>query len=144
MRQEWSPEDVVACWTLVDGDWALVANKSGPRRLGSARTLKFFEQEGRFPEFVEEIPQATVEYVAELVRVPSAEFTKYAFTGRTEAQQQHPDGHPAAVVVVAADYAGQPLFHCVVRTQPAFGRQLQHHGGHERLADAADAEPVFR
>jgi hypothetical protein len=60
-----------------------VANKSGPTRLGFALTLKFFEQEGRFPEFVEEIPQAAVEYVADLVKVPAAEFAKYAFTGRT-------------------------------------------------------------
>jgi hypothetical protein len=28
MRQEWSPEDVVAWWTPADGDWPLVANKS--------------------------------------------------------------------------------------------------------------------
>jgi TnpA family transposase len=83
VRQEWSPEDVVACWTLVDGDWELVANKTGATRLGFALTLKFFEQEGRFPEFVEEIPQAAVEYVAELVKVPAAEFTKYSLTGRT-------------------------------------------------------------
>ncbi len=56
MWQEWSPEDVMACWTLVDGDWDLVASKTGPTRLGFALTLKFFELEGRFPEFVEEIP----------------------------------------------------------------------------------------
>ncbi|MBT2505880.1 hypothetical protein J7I98_08195 [Streptomyces sp. ISL-98] len=49
MRQEWSPEDVVACWTLVDGDWDLVANKSGPTRLGFCLMLKFFEIEARFP-----------------------------------------------------------------------------------------------
>ncbi|SHI57768.1 Tn3 family transposase [Streptomyces sp. 3214.6] len=45
MRQEWSPEDVVANWTLVDGDWDLVANKSGPTRLGFCLMLKFFEIE---------------------------------------------------------------------------------------------------
>ncbi|WP_265568637.1 DUF4158 domain-containing protein [Streptomyces hygroscopicus] len=73
----------MACWTPVDGDWPLVANKNGPTRLGFALTLKFFEQEGRFPEFVEEIPQTAMEYVADLVRVPAAEFAKYAFTGRT-------------------------------------------------------------
>ncbi|MFI8829216.1 hypothetical protein [Streptomyces sp. NPDC053431] len=61
MRQEWSPEDVVACWTLVDGDWLLVANKSGPTRLGFALILKFFEQEA----------------------LSVAEFGKYAFAGRT-------------------------------------------------------------
>jgi hypothetical protein len=26
MRREWDPEDLIACWTLVDDDWALVAN----------------------------------------------------------------------------------------------------------------------
>lgn len=30
MRREWSPEDVVACWTPVGSDWDLVANKTGP------------------------------------------------------------------------------------------------------------------
>ncbi len=46
----------MTCWTPVDSDWDLVANKRGPTRLGLALTLKYFEQEGRFPEFVEEIP----------------------------------------------------------------------------------------
>ncbi|CAM5321284.1 DUF4158 domain-containing protein [Streptomyces abikoensis] len=77
MRQEWSPEEVVECWTLVDGDWALVVNKAGATRLGFCLMLKFFELEGRFPEFVEEIPQPAVDYVAELVKVPAVEFAKY-------------------------------------------------------------------
>ncbi len=36
MRREWDPEQLIDCWTLVDVDWALVANKSGPTRLGFA------------------------------------------------------------------------------------------------------------
>lgn len=36
--------------------------------------LRFFELEGRFPEFVEEIPPQAVEYVTELVKVPAADF----------------------------------------------------------------------
>ena len=59
MRQEWSPEE-------------LVANKSGPTRLGFALLLKFFELEGRFPDLLEEVPQAAVEYVAGLVQLPRA------------------------------------------------------------------------
>ncbi|MFV2117933.1 hypothetical protein ACE14D_05615 [Streptomyces sp. Act-28] len=51
MRQEWSPEDVVACRTLVDGDWGLVANKAGTTRLGFCLMLKFSETEGRSPIF---------------------------------------------------------------------------------------------
>lgn len=50
MRRDWSSEDVVACWTPVGGDWELVANKSGPTRLGLVLMPKFFELEGRFPQ----------------------------------------------------------------------------------------------
>lgn len=77
MRQEWSPEELLASWTLVDGDWKLVANKSGPTRLGFCLMLKFFEIEARFPEFIEEFPQPAVEYVSGLVKVPAAELAKY-------------------------------------------------------------------
>ncbi|MGW1758352.1 Tn3 family transposase [Streptomyces mirabilis] len=88
MRQEWSPEDVVACWTLVDGDWDLVANKTGPTRLGFCLMLKFFEMEGRFPEFIEEFPQPAVEYVAGLVKVPATEFAKYDLAGAKRHRKQ--------------------------------------------------------
>ncbi|MDQ0937325.1 DUF4158 domain-containing protein [Streptomyces turgidiscabies] len=63
------PEDVVTCWTPVGRDWELVANKYGPTRLGFVLMLKFFELKGRFPQFVEEFPQAAVDYVADVVKV---------------------------------------------------------------------------
>ncbi|MGW8671361.1 DUF4158 domain-containing protein [Streptomyces niveus] len=88
MRQEWSPEDVVACWTLVDGDWNLVANKTGPTRLGFCLMLKFFEMEGRFPEFIEEFPQPAVGYVAGLVKVPATELAKYDLAGAKRHRKQ--------------------------------------------------------
>jgi hypothetical protein len=83
VRQEWSPEELLASWTLVDGDWDLVANKSGSTRLGFSLLLKFFELEGRFPDLLEEVSQAAVEYVAGLVKVPAAEFAKYDLTSRS-------------------------------------------------------------
>ncbi|WP_330340261.1 hypothetical protein [Streptomyces sp. NBC_00557] len=48
--------------------------QNGPTRLGFSLVLRFFELEGRFPEFVEEIPPQAVEYVTELVKVPAADF----------------------------------------------------------------------
>lgn len=66
----------MACWTLVDGDWELVANKSGATRLGFALLLKFFELEARFPDVVEEFPEPAVAYVAGLVKVPAAELER--------------------------------------------------------------------
>jgi hypothetical protein len=83
VRQEWSPEELLANWTLVDGDWDLVANKSGAIGLGFSLLLKFFELEGRFPDLLEEVPPAAVEYVADLVKVPATVFAKYTLVGRT-------------------------------------------------------------
>ena len=52
MQREWEPEDLMAAWTLVDEDWALVANQTEHGRLGFALLLKFFEAEARFPRHV--------------------------------------------------------------------------------------------
>jgi hypothetical protein len=73
---------------LVDGDWKLVANKSGPTRLGFCLMLKFFEIEARFPEFIEEFPQPAVEYVSGLVKVPAAELAKYDLAGAKRHRKQ--------------------------------------------------------
>jgi hypothetical protein len=78
---------VVACWTLVDGDWDLVANKSGPTRLGVSLMLKFFELEGRFPEFIEEFPQPAVEYVASAARPAARERSRPAPSGGKSSSQ---------------------------------------------------------
>jgi hypothetical protein len=42
-------------WTLVESDWDLIANKAGVTRLGFAVMLKFYEIEGRFPAYREEV-----------------------------------------------------------------------------------------
>ncbi|MFF9819482.1 DUF4158 domain-containing protein [Streptomyces sp. NPDC014006] len=83
VRQEWSPEELLANWTLVDGDWDLVANKSGTTRLGFSLLLKSFELEGRFPDVLEEVPRAAVEYLADLVKLPATDFPKHTLVGRT-------------------------------------------------------------
>ncbi len=46
MRGDWEPEALIACWTLDEADWRLLANKAGATRLGFALLLKFFEFEG--------------------------------------------------------------------------------------------------
>lgn len=83
MQREWEPEDLVAAWTLLDDDWALVANKTGHSRLGFALLLKFFEAEARFPRHAGELPSAAVDYVAAQVKVGADQLAKYAWSGRT-------------------------------------------------------------
>jgi hypothetical protein len=82
VRRDWEPEDLIASWTLVEPDWALVANKTGGTRLGFAVLLKFFEIDGRFPEYAGEVPHAAVDYVAEQVKVDPGLFTKYELSSR--------------------------------------------------------------
>lgn len=83
MRREWEPEELIACWTLVNGDAALVGNKSGPTRLGFALLLKLVEIEGRFPRDVAELRGSAVGYVARQVGVDPDDLAAYDSSGRT-------------------------------------------------------------
>jgi hypothetical protein len=83
MRREWEPEDVIACWTLVEDDWRLVGNKSDVTRLGFALLLKFFELEARFPRHSGEVPGDAITYVAGQVKVPAEVFADYEWAGST-------------------------------------------------------------
>lgn len=69
-------------WTLVDDDWRLLGNKAGATRLGFALVLKYFEIEGEFPRYGEQVPSTAVEFVADLVKVDPGEFGKYSFDNR--------------------------------------------------------------
>jgi hypothetical protein len=69
IRRDWDPEDLIACWTLGDTDWELIANKAGATRLGFAVLWKFFDLEARFPRHAGEVPKAAVAYIAQQVRV---------------------------------------------------------------------------
>jgi uncharacterized protein DUF4158 len=92
VRREWELEDLIECWTLDEEDVRLVANKSGATRLGFALTLKYFEQEGRFPRRAADIPEAAVGYVAGQAGVAAGEFAAYDWSGRTV--KNHPGADP--------------------------------------------------
>lgn len=83
MRREWEPEELIEAWTLLDGDWRLVGNKTGATRLGFALILKFFAIEARFPRHAGEVPKAAVDYVAGQVKVDPARLGEYDWSGRS-------------------------------------------------------------
>jgi hypothetical protein len=58
VKAEWEPDELIETWTLTGDDRGLVGNKSGATRLGFTVILKFYEIEGRFPAYPEEV-QAT-------------------------------------------------------------------------------------
>ena len=63
MRREWDLEELIECWTLDEGEFELVGNKSGATRLGFSLMLKFFELQTRFPRR-EDVPKTAVDFVA--------------------------------------------------------------------------------
>ena len=83
MQREWQPAELIECWTLLDDDRRLVANKTGATRLGFALLLKFFELDGRFPRSAADLPAAAVEYVAAQVKVPAGALDAYQWSGST-------------------------------------------------------------
>ncbi len=83
MRREWTPEELIESWTLLDDDWRLVGNKTSVTRLGFSVLLKYFELEARFPRHAGEVPQAAVRYVAAQVKVDPALFRQYPWAGST-------------------------------------------------------------
>ena len=83
MQTEWEPDELIDTWTLTGTDWDLIANKAGATRLGFAAMLKFYEIEGRFPAYREEVPPAVVRYLGSLVKVDPALYARYPWTGRS-------------------------------------------------------------
>jgi hypothetical protein len=78
----WDREVLIACCTLIDADWTLIGNKTGPTRPGFAPSLKFFKLEARFPRHAREIP-AAVEYGASQVKAEPEMLASYRFSGHT-------------------------------------------------------------
>ena len=83
MQTEWEPDELIDTWTLTGTDWDLIANKAGATRLGFAAMLKFYEIEGRFPAYREEVPPAVIRYLGSLVKVDPALYARYPWTGRS-------------------------------------------------------------
>ncbi len=59
MKREWTDLEF-ADWILLPSEAALLANKTGPTRLGFAVLLKFFQYAARFPLSMQEVPTTAV------------------------------------------------------------------------------------
>lgn len=78
------PSDELAeHWTLLEGEHALLANKTSATRLGFAILLKFFGRHGRFPSGPSAVPADIVAYVARQVLVIPDAFRDFDWSGRT-------------------------------------------------------------
>jgi len=83
MKRQWANEELVEHWSLDVEDRTLLGNKTGATRLGFAVLLKFFRQEGRFPQYKHEVPGIVITYLATQVGVAPEAYLQYAWQGRT-------------------------------------------------------------
>ncbi len=83
MKRQWENEELIEHWILSPWDLAQVGNKTGAIRLGFAVLLKFFQREGRFPFFKNEIPGLVISFVATQVGVAPEAYLHYDWQERT-------------------------------------------------------------
>jgi TnpA family transposase len=81
MRQRWEVDELIESWTLDPDDVELVANKTGPTRLGFGVLLKFFELEARFPRSIDEVPVEAVDFVGRQLGVRFDALSEYDWSG---------------------------------------------------------------
>jgi Domain of unknown function (DUF4158) len=91
MKREWTDLELAEHWTLLPVEAALLANKTGPTRLGFAVLLKFFQYAGRFPLSIQELPTVAVASIAVQVGFPAEEFSRYDWQGRAVKYHPRPD-----------------------------------------------------
>ena len=83
MKQYWSEGELVEFWTLTDVERQLADQRTQRGRLGLAVLVKFFQFEGRFPSYHQEVPLPVVDYVAEQLEVSAITWFDYPLKGRS-------------------------------------------------------------
>ena len=83
MKQSWNEQELVECWTLTSSEQQLLTQRTDRARLGYAVMLKFFQIEGRFPLYNKEVPWVAVDFVADQLKSPAAEWLDFSLKGRT-------------------------------------------------------------
>jgi hypothetical protein len=83
MKRTWDIEELVEHFTLLPKDMDLLANKTGPPRLGFAVLLKYFQYGARFPTAKQDVPKPIINYLANQLNLSSELYHQYDWTGRT-------------------------------------------------------------
>jgi len=90
MKQDWTTDEIIEYFTLLEGEQELVRDKTAHNKLGKALLLKFFQYEAGFPENRSEIPPQAVDYVAQQLGLSPSVFQAYKWYGPEH--QRSPQG----------------------------------------------------
>ena len=83
MKQQWNVDEIIEHFTLLPPEISFLGSSDPHNHLGKAVLLKFFQNEGCFPENKSEIPRAIIEYVAQQLNIPAQAISDYKWDGRT-------------------------------------------------------------
>jgi len=68
MKRNWTSDELLDHFTILETELNLAGQITGFRRLGLLVVLKFFQIEARFPSTREEIPQAIINFLAQQLK----------------------------------------------------------------------------
>ncbi|MED3330298.1 Tn3 family transposase [Bacillus thuringiensis] len=77
MKKNWTEDELLEHFILVDIERKLIGNKTGASRLGFTVLLKYFQHEARFPIKKSDVPKAVIEYIAKQLNLSSNLFDEY-------------------------------------------------------------------
>ena len=74
--------DLYQNFTLQEEELKLLKDRTKVNKIGLAILLKFFQMESRFPQNLMDIPEATVEYIAQQIGVSTEFYSRYDLNSR--------------------------------------------------------------
>ncbi len=84
MKRQWTPEELIEHWTLSSKELDLIGDsKTDHNLLGAACLLKYFQYEGRFPAYKQDVPPIVIVHLAQQVGVIPEKIIPYDWEGRT-------------------------------------------------------------
>uniref|UniRef100_UPI00404A0E40 Tn3 family transposase n=1 Tax=Fulvivirga sp. TaxID=1931237 RepID=UPI00404A0E40 len=83
MKQNWTPDELLDHFTILEKEFELVSRHQGIGKLGFIILLKFFQIEARFPLSKLEIPQTIIGFIAKQLDLSTDLFSDYSLEGRT-------------------------------------------------------------
>lgn len=84
MKTQWNIDELEAQFTLLppEIEW-LDAKAKAYNRLAQAVMLKYFQQEGRFPEETRNVPTTVLDFIAQQLEIDPTTVNEYQWDGRT-------------------------------------------------------------
>ncbi|WP_026808952.1 Tn3 family transposase [Arenibacter latericius] len=83
MKRNWTADEILEYFTILEKEMVLVSGFKNTGKLGFLVILKFFQIEAKFPVSKEEIPYALIQFIAKQLHSPLQDFDDYPLDGRT-------------------------------------------------------------